>query len=218
MAWRLARSLAVLRDQINQLSPNRSKVSDGTIGNAEHSARASDHNPDSSGVVRAMDITHDPAHGIDSEKLANALLASRDDRIKYVISNKKIASGYSGPQPWVWRPYGGKNPHNHHVHISVLAGKTGDTMEPWDIDFSVASGKAAKPATKPANPVLALGTKGTDVERMQKALIAHGAKLTADSTFGPKTQSALKSFQRARGLVADGVCGPSTWAELLTAA
>ena len=69
MSWRLARSLAVLRSQINDLSPNRSKISDGTIGNQEHASRVSDHNPNAAGVVTAMDITHDPQHGIDSEKL-----------------------------------------------------------------------------------------------------------------------------------------------------
>ena len=59
MAWRLARSLETLRAQINALSPNRSKASDGTIGDAAHSARTSDHNPDGGGVVRALDLTHD---------------------------------------------------------------------------------------------------------------------------------------------------------------
>lgn len=45
MAWRLAKSLVQLREQINALSPNRSKVSDGTIGNAAHSARTSNQAP-----------------------------------------------------------------------------------------------------------------------------------------------------------------------------
>jgi hypothetical protein len=40
--------------------PERSKESDGSIGNAEHSARQSDHNPDQFGIVRAIDITNDP--------------------------------------------------------------------------------------------------------------------------------------------------------------
>ena len=45
MTWRLARSLETLRAQINRIAPNRSKVSDGTIGDAKHASRSSDHNP-----------------------------------------------------------------------------------------------------------------------------------------------------------------------------
>jgi len=213
MAWRLAKSLAKLREQINTLSPNRSKVSDGTIGNAEHSARASDHNPNANGVVCAMDITHDTAHGIDSEKLANALLASRDSRIKYVISNKKIASGPAGPNPWRWRPYGGKNPHNHHVHVSVVSVRADDAGD-WKFDLTVAAGEVNEPVTKPADPVLSKGAKGPDVERLQRLLIARGMKLVPDADFGDRTERAVKAFQKGKGLVADGICGPYCWAAL----
>ena len=45
MSFRLAESLITLREQANTIFPNRSKASDGWIGNAEHATRASDHNP-----------------------------------------------------------------------------------------------------------------------------------------------------------------------------
>lgn len=32
MVWRVAKSLLILRDQINQYAPHRNKDSDGTIG------------------------------------------------------------------------------------------------------------------------------------------------------------------------------------------
>jgi hypothetical protein len=219
MTWRLARSLETLRAQINALSPNRSKISDGTIGDAAHASRSSDHNPwvmdGKTGIVTGMDLTHDPAHGIDSERLAEALLASRDSRIKYVISNKKIASGSAGPKPWEWRVYTGKNAHNHHVHLSVKADKASyDSTTPWAIDLTVARSKAEKPVSKPKNPLLVIGNKGPDVARLQKLLIVAGAKLTADSDFGPKTEAAVKAFQKARKLVADGKVGPQTWAAM----
>lgn len=209
MAWRLAQSLVALRNQVNAMSPNRSKVSDGTIGNAEHSARASDHNPNDAGIVCAMDLTHDPAHGIDSEKLANALLASKDRRVKYVISNRKIASGAGGPSPWVWRPYSGKNPHNHHVHISVTEAGADDTTA-WKFDMSVAPQHAAAPSTPPANPALSVGSTGPAVERLQKLL-----KIKVDGQFGSNTKTAVIGFQNDRDIVADGVCGPQCWEELL---
>jgi len=42
MSWRLARSLEPLRNEVNAAAPNRSKASDGTIGDTAHSSRASD--------------------------------------------------------------------------------------------------------------------------------------------------------------------------------
>lgn len=66
MSWRLAPALVTLRDEINKRFPNRSTISDGTIGDAAHASRDSDHNPwvidtDGVGVVTAIDITEDDA-------------------------------------------------------------------------------------------------------------------------------------------------------------
>ncbi|HEY2961088.1 MAG TPA: hypothetical protein VGJ37_01645 [Pyrinomonadaceae bacterium] len=136
MAWRVAKSLLHLREQINQLAPNRSKASDGTIGDAAHASRNSDHNPwvkdGSIGVVTAMDITNDVAHGCDAQALVNALVSSRDPRIKYIIWNRKIVN--SRIHPWVWRDYTGVNPHNKHFHLSVRPEKTAyDSTDSWQI-------------------------------------------------------------------------------------
>ncbi|WP_217701032.1 hypothetical protein [Hymenobacter sp. CRA2] len=136
--WRTAGSLLALLNQVNRRYPNRSKVSDGTIGDAAHQTTNSDHNPHvrdgSMGVVTALDITHDPARGCDAGRLAQALIASRDSRLKYVIWNRRIAT--AGPidvaTAWTWRPYNGTNPHDHHVHISVQPNKTlYDAVTPW---------------------------------------------------------------------------------------
>lgn len=125
MTWRVAEALLTLRSEINDRWPNRSKLSDGTIGNAAHQTRVSDHNPwvrdGSVGVVTAMDITHDPAHGLDCSQLAEVLRnmgKSGDKRVKYVIWNRRIASTV---EQWKWRPYTGENAHTHHCHLSVSA-------------------------------------------------------------------------------------------------
>lgn len=136
MAWRLAKSLETLRSQVNAAYPGRDKSADGSIGDAAHASRASDHNPwvkdGKTGIVTAIDITHDPKVGLDSGKLADALRASRDPRIKYIISNRRICSGAGGTSPWRWRKYNGANPHNHHVHLSVESNKSlYDSVEPW---------------------------------------------------------------------------------------
>lgn len=138
--WRVARSLEKLRRQVNERWPQRNKASDGTIGDAAHATRDSDHNPwvveDAFGVVTALDITHDPAHGVDSQALAEAIVASQDPRVKYVISNRRIANfaALDGAHPWAWRPYNGANPHNKHVHISVRPEKAAyDDETSWQI-------------------------------------------------------------------------------------
>ncbi|WP_324680584.1 peptidoglycan-binding domain-containing protein [Hymenobacter sp. GOD-10R] len=58
--------------------------------------------------------------------------------------------------------------------------------------------------------VLKLGDRGTDVQAMQKLLMALGYQLTADGNFGLTTNAAVKAFQKEQGLTADGVAGPQT--------
>lgn len=212
MAWRLARALETLRAQVNEKWPNRSKNSDGSVGDVSHSSRASDHNPDPSGVVRAIDLTHDPKSGFDSYAFADLLLKNQDTRLKYVISNRRIGSGPAGVQPGVWRKYTGSNPHDHHCHISVVADFRGDNTSPWDIDGSLAGPTNGKPYVAPP-PTLRRGSTGHDVRVLQVKL-----NLDADGQFGPKTEAALKLFQKDNRLVADGIAGPMTWAALKSAA
>lgn len=149
--WRLAKSLDKLRDQINAAHPNRSKESDGTIGDAAHAATKSEHNPDASGVVRALDITDDPAHGLSAEWLAEVLRASHDPRILYIISNRRIASSYpaNGQAPWTWRPYNGLNAHKSHVHVSVVEGKPADSVKAWTITADGKPPASSKPKPAP---------------------------------------------------------------------
>jgi murein L,D-transpeptidase YcbB/YkuD len=219
MAWRMAKSLDALLAKVNALSPNRDKSSDGGIGNAEHASRSSDHNPwvtdGAMGVVTARDFTNDPAHGMNSEELAEALRASQDDRIKYIISNRKIASGSGQDKPaWQWRPYTGANPHNHHCHVSVKPEKASydDTRE-WVIAMTPSAAAVAAPAVA-SDPLLREGANGPDVDRLQALLNAKGATLKVDGGFGGKTKDAVAAFQAAAGLVADGVCGKYTWIAL----
>ena len=53
------------------------------------------------------------------------------------------------------------------------------------------------------------GSKGDEVVTLQKAL-----GITADGDFGPKTEAAVKEYQRTHNLVADGIVGAKTWAAL----
>ncbi|MFB2553356.1 peptidoglycan-binding protein [Ensifer soli] len=66
-----------------------------------------------------------------------------------------------------------------------------------------------------SRPVLRRGMKGEAVETAQRALAAAGHYLlTIDEIFGPGTEGAVKTLQRARGLVVDGIIGRNTWAAI----
>ena len=58
--------------------------------------------------------------------------------------------------------------------------------------------------------LLKLGSKGSDVKLLQEKL-----GIVVDGSFGPGTEAALKTWQAANGLEADGVAGPATLAKLL---
>lgn len=64
--------------------------------------------------------------------------------------------------------------------------------------------------------MLMLGSAGPAVAFLQHVLNAKGAspKLKEDGVFGPRTDAAVKNFQRSKGLAADGIVGPKTWKAL----
>lgn len=206
----LALSLVKLYDQINAAYPHRDRLGgpDGSIGDESHQATASDHNPNSRGAVRAMDITHDPSGGFDSYAFAEHLRNTRDKRIRYVISNRRIFGdeGYAADnraKAWTWAPYNGANPHDHHIHISVDKDEaTYDDQSPWDVTFSSSS----TTPTPFREPVLRRGDTGTNVIRLQTLI-----GTTSDGIFGPRTEIAVRQFQEKHGLVQDGIVGPYTW-------
>lgn len=215
MAWRIAKSLDKLRSQVNAKWPHRNKSSDGTIGDEAHASRSSDHNPwvkdGKIGVVTGMDITNDPNNGPVSNDLAEALRASRDPRIKYIISNARICSGDAGPSPWVWRKYSGANAHRKHVHLSVNAEKSlYDSVKPWKIGGKFIEPVATvDPAEEPAplniQPVTA--PKRIDVETIQKRLDGIGYHEVGgiDGVWGGKTAAAIAAFKNDRGISGEPV-------------
>ena len=132
MKPRLCAAGVQLRDQVDTWYPDRRTTSDGWIGDARHSATRSDHNPDESGIVRAIDIDS----RLDSSEQLSIYLADQirvcaktDKRISYVIHNGFIASRIMG---FKWRRYRGINPHKKHIHCSFT--KAGDKDgKPFDI-------------------------------------------------------------------------------------
>lgn len=210
--WKLAKSLEKLQAQINQMAPGRSKLSDGTIGDAAHAARDSDHNPDKDGIVAAIDVTHDPSGGCDGRVLSRSLIA--DERVKYVIFNSEIWKARTGQ----WEFYGGKgkNPHAHHVHVSVKPDGRHQTQD-WDVRIAGAPGdevSSTTPTMTETRPLLKDGASGNAVRTLQQLLNSLGFPCGVDGEFGPNTKSAVELFQQAHGLRVDGKVGPATWRAL----
>ena len=115
-------AIAVLR-QATAISPSRKKASDGLLPSKAHINQSpnSDHN-----TGFAVDLTHDPKHGIDCFDIFEKL--KEDERVKYLIFQGKIWSKERAKQGN--RVYTGSNPHNKHLHISINDGMGKDTS-PW---------------------------------------------------------------------------------------
>ena len=62
--------------------------------------------------------------------------------------------------------------------------------------------------------ILRRGSRGTCVSSLQRALntLGHNSG-TPDGSFGPKTDQAVKSFQRFHRISQDGIVGPVTWSK-----
>lgn len=120
--WRLAPCLVNLVSETDKLYPNRRKISDGSIGDAAHAARTSDHNPGWDAVVSAVDITDDDKSGCNIRVLVDLLVKVRDRRVKYLIHEGQIVASYARPgiPAWTWSKYTGINGHFQHAHVSVL--------------------------------------------------------------------------------------------------
>ena len=115
-------AIAVLR-QATALRPKRKKASDGLLPSVAHMKQSpnSDHN-----TGLAVDLTHDPKNGIDCAEIFEKI--KEDKRVSYLIFQGKIWSKAKAAQGN--REYTGSNPHNKHLHISIVDACANDTS-PW---------------------------------------------------------------------------------------
>jgi peptidoglycan hydrolase-like protein with peptidoglycan-binding domain len=59
---------------------------------------------------------------------------------------------------------------------------------------------------------MAVGSEGSQVEKLQRRLQVRGVyRGSVNGHFDNTTKNAVESFQRSRGLLADGVVGLKTW-------
>lgn len=73
-------------------------------------------------------------------------------------------------------------------------------------------------APRPSALPLRRGDRGEAVLDLQQRLTLIGFGVDGEHReFGPQTEASLRDFQRARGLVVDGICGSHSWSSLVEA-
>jgi len=85
--------------------------------------------------------------------------------------------------------------------------------------WAALNGAHATAPTSPApssggQPTLKQGASGAAVTQLQQLLGKYGFTTGVDGQFGPGTAAQVRNYQESRGLTADGVVGPQTWAAL----
>lgn len=197
---KLANVLIRARAGVNLRYPNRDRTSDGWIGDAAHQARTSDHNPDSRGIVHAIDVDKDGIHV--PTVIASLLLHASTN---YLIHNRRILD--RDMRDFYPAKYTGINPHTGHIHGSIYHGTVPENRVDKYL-FLETIPTWSKEVKK--------GSRGVQVRYVQAFLLGHGYAVELDAAFGPGTDSAVRRFQSKHGLKVDGRVGPKTRAALKT--
>lgn len=136
----LAPALVTMYREANTKFPGRETASDGSIGDADHTTRTSDHNPKipiPPGWIDALDLDYDQAAGADwfhwAEVIRIRCKAGLEKRVKYIIF---FARYFSANTNWEWATYTGVNAHKAHMHTSVNATYRHVT-DPWFIGLGL---------------------------------------------------------------------------------
>lgn len=124
----------------------------------------------------------------------NGGLNGQPDRLMYYERAKKVLSKDDGD-----------------TAVAAAAGASAPAIAP--VAAAATAMAVAQSPTYPGTP-LRQGGQGEGVRALQQQLSALGNSLTVDGNFGPGTKAAVAAFQEAKGLAADGVVGPATWAAL----
>lgn len=203
MTWWVSQAAAQLRAQIDAEHPHRDRSRDGAVGDVAHRGRRSGHNPATAanvalgvvegsvstpeGCVRAIDFAP-PAPGFFARLVA---CARHDSRFAYLIHQGMI---YKAPE-FEGVPYHGRNPHDEHIHVSFRDSADHDARA-----FALPVG-ATMDATREAQTRLA---------SLFSRLVEDGYAFPGldagrvDGVLGPRTKTALRTYQALRSLAVTG--------------
>lgn len=121
----------------------------------------------------------------------------------------KLGSNHGDPTKWL-KKYGKTMTDVRNDVAAIMNGKV-EPAKPTP---------APTPAPAPKGNAISLrtlsqGSKGEDVKALQILLNGRGVATDPDGSFGPKTLSSVKAYQKKVGLGADGIVGILTWSKLL---
>jgi hypothetical protein len=213
-AWVLVPCLVQLRTELNKIAPTRDKTTDGTIGNAAHQERVSDHNDDEVGKVpirdadgkhevHALDLDADlRTPGLTMEMVVQHILrrcrSGQERRLRYIIYNYRIFEASNG-----WRERRRtSDPHPTWVHFSssydtdLEASKASWRLE--DIEVALTEGDKKWIAGQ-----ITTATKAVRDDLANRGVLEQkiGDKAHTGRTFG----DVLRDLAKLRGfLVGDG--------------
>lgn len=188
MAWHLNNAQQKLHDQLKVKHPG---IIIGTIGDAAHQGGPSQHNPDDDDTVDAIDPMVGKNYTFtEAQADVDALVRSRDRRIRSLIWNGHIIS--SIVDPWKWRVYTGSNdPHTGHWHMDTVQALEDDGSD-WDLGEERIQTVGIK-----------FGDNDEDVAFWQlvhnRARVIHGSpapEVDPDGDFGPATADAFAKFYK----------------------
>jgi hypothetical protein len=97
---------------------------------------------------------------------------------------------------------------------SIIGIIESNDLTKYDEPVFVPAPTPAPPATK--HSTIRQGSSGNDVKAFQNRVNQLGYRplLVVDGIFGAKSKTAALWYQKAKGLVQDGIVGPKTWAAL----
>lgn len=99
-----------------------------------------------------------------------------------------------------------------HLHFGIKVGDNWIDPEPYlDKDYTTQEEKKVNVEIK----VLKKGAKGDTVRALQALLVGYGHQIDVDGSFGGKTDTAVRAYQKANDLSVDGSVGRKTWNKLL---
>ncbi len=157
-----------------------------------------------------------------ADSAGNKAANARRFGIMYMIWNRQMWRAYDADKGWT--PYSGTSEHTDHVHFSFGWNGAKQVTSWWTgkvapVDYGPSGKPPISPQRLPAN-LLVLATYGATVlqqgstDQTATKVVQRALDLTADGSFGPNTTAAVKDFQAAQRLTADGIVNSNDWLAL----